>query len=135
MDGMKTGNRMLGNTAYCRVRRCMALPEHMRDGTREITGLSVVSGRRNEGLATTLMHKVCREADEAGLVLVLFPQPFDGGELDQERLIQWYSQRFGFQVIQVAPETLMARQPGATPRLLSLLPIADATVRIAHDWH
>jgi N-acetylglutamate synthase-like GNAT family acetyltransferase len=128
MDGMKTGNRMLGNLAVCRVRRCMALPEHMRDGTREITGLSVTAGRRNEGLGTTLMHKVCREADEANIVLVLFPEPFGGGEMDQDRLMQWYADRFGFQIVQMAPEPLMARMPGATPRLLALNPLTLAAV-------
>jgi hypothetical protein len=70
---------------------------------------------------------VCREADAAGLVLVLSPQPFgDNINLSKEQLTDWYERSFGFAIIQHEPMVLMARMPGATPRLLTLNPVTEA---------
>lgn len=124
-DVMKTGERKVG-PAVCRVRQTNAVPERMRGRVREITGVEVPAAHQNKGFATTLMHKVCREADEANIVLVLWPNPFgDNVNLSKGQLIDWYRDRFGFQCIQPDPY-LMARMPGATPRLLSLNPVSAA---------
>ncbi len=127
-DVMKTGDRSVG-PAHCRVRQTNAVPERMRGRVREVSGVEVPVNEQNKGYATTLMHKVCREADAANIVLVLWPQPFgDNISLSKQQLIGWYRERFGFQCIQPEPY-LMARMPGATPRLLSLNPVTEALQR------
>lgn len=123
---MPTGERRVGH-ATLRVRQCEALPLHMRPKTREIVNLETKFEEQGKGYATTLMHKVCREADAAGLVLVLSPQPWgDNMNLSQAQLIEWYQRSFGFQPIQTEPMVLMARMPGATPRILTLNPVTEA---------
>lgn len=123
---MPTGERRVG-PATLRVRQCEALPLHMRPKTREIINLETKFEEQGKGYATTLMHKVCREADAAGLVLVLSPQPWvDNINLSQAQLIEWYQRSFGFQPVQAEPMVLMARMPGATPRLLTLNPVTEA---------
>lgn len=119
---MQTGKRRVG-PATLRIRQCEALPQHMRAGTRELCALEVPAAEQGNGYATTLMHKVCREADAAGIVLVLWPQPFGDIALSRGQLIEWYESRFGFAPIQSDP-VLMARLPGATPRILGLRPTA-----------
>lgn len=117
---MKTGPRKVG-AATCRVRQCNALPEAMRQKTREVASLEVPFAEQGKGYATTLMHAVCREADEANLVLVLTPCPFgDNTRLSTDELVAWYERDFGFSQIQKDPVTLLARLPGATPRTLEL---------------
>lgn len=126
---MPTGERKVG-AARCRVRQCTALPEHMRAKTREVVNVETTFAEQGKGYATTLLHKVCREADAAGLVLVLSPQPYgDNINLSKQQLEEWYARSFGFTVIQHEPMTLMARMPGATPRLLSLNPVTEALVK------
>ncbi len=123
---MPTGERRVG-PASLRVRQCVALPLHMRTNTREVVNLETDAAEQHKGYATTLMHKVCREADAAGMVLVLSPQPWgDNINLSQGQLIDWYQRSFGFQPIQTEPMVLMARMPGSTPRLLSLKPVTQA---------
>lgn len=123
---MPTGERKVG-AARCRVRQCTALPEHMRAKTREVVDVETAAAEQGKGYATTLLHKVCREADAAGLVLVLSPQPFgDNINLSKSQLEQWYERSFGFQVIQQEPMTLMARMLGSTPRMLALNPVTEA---------
>lgn len=123
---MPTGERRVG-AAVLRVRQCEALPVHMRPKTREIVNLETKFEEQGKGYATTLMYKVCREADAVGLVLVLSPQPWgDNINLSQAQLIEWYQLRFGFQLVQTKPMVLMARMPGATPRLLTLNPVIEA---------
>lgn len=124
MDGMKTGDRKLG-AATCRIRQCTALPERMRARSRELTALLVQADKRGQGYGTSLVHKVCREADAAGIVLIVFPEPYDGSEWTKEQLVAWYEGNFGFAVIQQQPAVLLARMPGATPRMLSLNPVAE----------
>jgi hypothetical protein len=123
---MPTGERKVG-PARCRVRQCTALPERMRAKTREVVDVETPFDEQGKGYATTLLHKVCREADAAGLVLVLSPQPFgDNINLSKEQLTDWYERSFGFAIIQHEPMVLMARMPGATPRLLTLNPVTEA---------
>lgn len=122
---METRDHKVG-AATCRVRCTNAVPASMRHGIREVTSLQVPAAEQGKGYATTLMHSVCREADAANIVLVLWPQPFgDDVALSRGQLVDWYSRTFGFQVIQPDP-VLMARMPGATPRLLRLNPTIEA---------
>lgn len=126
---MPTGERKVG-PARCRVRQCTALPERMRPKTREVVDVEVPFEEQGKDYATTLLHKVCREADAANLVLVLSPQPFgDNINLSKEQLEQWYEHSFGFQVIQRAPMVLMARMAHGTPRMLQLNPVTEALVK------
>ena len=126
VNPMPSGERRVG-PAHLRVRQCTALPERMRAKTREIVDVETPFAEQGKGYATTLLHKVCREADAAGLVLVLSPQPFgDNINLSQAQLLDWYQRSFGFQPVQTEPMVLMARMPGATPRLLTLNPVTEA---------
>jgi N-acetylglutamate synthase-like GNAT family acetyltransferase len=122
---METKDHKVG-AATCRVRRTNAVPATMREGIREVACLQVPASEQGKGYATSLMHSVCREADAAGIVLVLWPQPFgDHIAMGKTQLIDWYARTFGFQVIQPDP-VLMARMPGSTPRLLRLNPTIEA---------
>lgn len=122
---MITGERKVG-AASCRVRQTNAVPERMRARVREVTALRTEASEQGKGYATTLMHKVCREADAANMVLILYPLPFGAHQgLGLSYLESWYEARFGFAIIQHEP-VLMARMPGATPRMLTLNPIAEA---------
>ena len=123
---MKTGSRSIG-PASLRVRRSNALPHDMQDSTREIANLEVPAGQQRRGYATTLMHKVCREADSAGLVLILWPAPYGDTGMSLDQLAAWYADEFGFAAIQQEP-MLMARLPDGTPRKLRLLPVVEAVV-------
>ena len=123
MDGrLKMGDRRLG-PALCRVTHCAALPKHMHARTREVKALHVAPAERGKGYGTSLMHKLCREADADNMILVLMPRGFADAAWTDEQLAGWYEQ-FGFQVIQREPAVLMARAPGSTPRLLALSPVA-----------
>ena len=128
---MQTGSRRVG-PASLRVRQSNAfnaLPMHMRGGLREITSVEVPADQQRKGYATTLMHKVCLEADDVGMVLVLWPNPF--GEhiaMSRGQLVDWYAREFGFALIQSEP-VLMARMPGSTLRVLALTPLVDAVAR------
>lgn len=129
---MKTGQRSVG-PAHLRVRQCSALPEHLRAKTREIVSLEVPASKQNQGYATTLMHKVCREADAANITLVLWPQMFgDNIAMSNGQLIGWYSRSFGFWPIQQDP-VLMARLPHSTPKILELKPLDAALLKEKHQ--
>lgn len=91
--------------ASLRVVIPQGVPESMRQGMREIVG--VTSENPRKGHATALMHTVCAEADHTRMVLMLEAKPFAEG-MTQEQLETWYA-RFGFQKIQETP-VLMARQ-------------------------
>lgn len=122
---METGTRTAGH-ATCRVRQTNSVPASMRAGIREVCSVEVPAEHQGQGHATALMHKVCSEADAAGMVLVLWPQPWgDNIAMSRDELISWYSTTFGFQVIQPEP-VLMARMVGATPRRLRLNPVIEA---------
>lgn len=72
---------------------------------------------RGQGHASALLREVCKEADAAAVMPVLFVEPFDTG-LSAVDLVAWYG-RHGFAEIQAEPVRMMARQIGATPRILS----------------
>lgn len=107
---MKVGARSLGPSSLM-VRICMALPNRMRLRTRELTKIHTKAEMQGQGCASDLVRMVCKEADEAGIVLILFPQPYgDDIALSRGQLIKWYS-GFGFQQTQQEPP-MMARMPG-----------------------
>lgn len=112
---MKIGARF-HKQASCRIAISTALPEDMRDGTRELVSLE--SDNPRKGHATALMHQVCAEADVGGIVLLLQPKPFGEG-MNEEQLGKFY-ERFGFVTVQEVPAKLMARQPRLVraPRLV-----------------
>ena len=128
---MQVGFRRVG-AASCQVVECSAIPCHMRQRTREIIAVRTAPEHRRKGYATTLMHQLCHEADSVGFILILFPNPFgaDDGEAGMEKsaLVNWYQDFFGFMPIQSNP-ILLARMPGATPRMgLKLQPITAAVI-------
>ena len=125
---MTTRDHRVG-PATCRVRRCNAMPSSLHESVREVSSVHVPASEQGKGYATTLMHKVCRDADAAGIVLVLWPQPYgDDAAMSREQLCAWYEREFGFVVTQPEP-LMMARQPGATPRLLRLNPVIEAMAK------
>jgi N-acetylglutamate synthase-like GNAT family acetyltransferase len=87
--------------ATCRIRRCNKLSEHMVKHTRELCDLYVPPAERRKGHATALVREVLKQADAAGLVLLVRP-PSD--------VQDWFG-RFGFMKIQDAP-LLLARNAG-----------------------
>lgn len=123
--GMIPGFRRSG-ASRCQIRAAEILPMHMRSGARMVTDVFTEPDQTGKGYASTLMHRICQEADEARILLVLEPKPFDHAKMSQEELEVWYAVRFGFQMIQLAP-MLFARMPGATPKVgLRLAPITAA---------
>lgn len=123
---MKTGERSVG-AAKLRVRQCPALPPALQKTTRELVNVETPFAEQGKGYMTTLIHKVCREADAANLVLVLTPQPYgDNINLSKQQLEDWYARSFGFHVIQREPMTLMARMVNGTPQALQLTPVTEA---------
>ena len=125
---MDTRDHTLG-PASCRVRQTNAVPLEMRASIRELCNLEVPAAEQGKGYATSLVHKVCREADAAGIVLVLWPQPWgDHIAMSRNQLAEWYAREFGFQAIQPEP-LMMARMVGGTPRVMGLKPTAEAAKR------
>jgi GNAT superfamily N-acetyltransferase len=102
------------NTARCRVVKPECLPVHMHKKVREVIDVFVPVASRNQGFATTLMHSICREADDHGITLFLKVEPFGDTELSADMLAGWYANSFGFALIQKDPP-LMARMPWSTP--------------------
>lgn len=92
--------------ASLRVAIATGLPEDMRSGIREIVDLA--SKNQGKGHATALMHRVCKEADKTGHILLLTPKSFADG-MTTEQLRDWYG-RFGFVELQKEPELLLVRQ-------------------------
>lgn len=86
---MKPGEReRLGATL--RVGVSTVIPLSMRSKVREITHLHVPEADRGQQLGSKLMRQVCREADEAGITLIL---------TCPNSLRTWYG-RLGFIVLQ-----------------------------------
>ena len=106
-DGM-IGSRTYGDSTL-RLTMSKAVPKEIQPGIREITSLYTSESSRGKGKASELLRKVCKEADNVGIVLLIVPKPFDDG-LDQDALEQFYS-RHGFTKIQDEP-IMMARQNG-----------------------
>jgi GNAT superfamily N-acetyltransferase len=113
---MEIGYRHHGD-AQARIRLCPGLGAKLQASTRELCDLQVREERQGQGHASALLREVCDEADAAGVMLVLFVEPFDAG-LSADSLVAWYG-RHGFAEIQAEPVKMMARQIGATPRILS----------------
>jgi len=84
-----------------------ALPPSL-DGVLELVRVWVDPEYRRQGYATELVKEVCNDADITSTVLMLRPNPFGEGGL--ENLVPFY-ERFGFTVIQKQPVVLMARMP------------------------
>ena len=120
---MKPGTRMHG-PASLRLSFNALVPAHLRGGLLEVSHVITPEQHRNHGYASMLLQKVCAEADAAGKVLLLNPQPYDTPELSADELTAWY-EGFGFNVIQEKPARLMARPPGTAPRA-KLKPLAFA---------
>lgn len=126
---MKTGTRSVG-AAKLRIRQCPALPPRLRKTTREVVSVETPRAEQGKGLATALMRKVCREADNAGLVLVLNPHPWgDNQNMNAQQLEDWYTRGFGFRVVQTTPMTLMARAVGSTPKAMKLTTITGTIIK------
>lgn len=122
---MKPGLRTYG-AASLQVRISMGIPAHLRQNSREITKVHTQADQQQEGHATALLRKVCAEADEAGITLILWPRPYgDEIALSQAQLIRWYARTFGFRQIQAEPP-MMARAPWSTPLYLKPIPSAVA---------
>ena len=85
-----------------------AVPAVMRDRVREVSAVHVEPEHRRQGFGSAIMQAVCADADHAGFVLLLQPEPESGG-MTIDELSAWYS-RFGFVAIQESP-LLMARSP------------------------
>lgn len=127
---MKTGERSVGY-AKLRVRQCPALPLALQKTTRELVNVETTFAEQGKGYMTTLIHKVCREADAAGLVLVLTPAPYgEDSSMTMEELHDWYARSFGFMVIQTSP-MMMARMVDGTPKRLQFNPL---TASIFKDY-
>jgi len=95
---MNLGNRVLGY-ATCKLVVSQAIP-NMR--LIEINSLHTNEHHRRKGWATKLINKICDEADEVGVGLLLMP--------DTAELQTWYT-TLGFQTLQEKPVILMARPP------------------------
>ena len=98
--------------ASCRICVPVSLPEALQSQVREL--VSVISEAPRKGHATALMHKVCDEADDAWLTLMLLVKPFDQG-MTEEQLMHFY-ERFDFFVAGHDP-TIMVRAPHKPRRL------------------
>ena len=120
---MEPGPRKFG-AATCRVGRTVQVPVRMRDRMREVSALYCPPEQRGQGFARELMHAVCAESDAANTVLMVHVEPFGDSDMTREQLATWYAEHFGFGPIQSEP-LLMARMPGATPRMLAT-PTAQA---------
>jgi len=121
---MPIGTRTHG-PASCQVRISMALPKRLRDRTREIIKVHTPATEQGNGHASKLLRQVCEEADEAGMVLVLWPRPYgDDIALSAGMLRDWYA-KFGFRVIQPEP-MMMARAPGLYTRLAPVVAACEA---------
>jgi predicted GNAT family N-acyltransferase len=71
-------------SASCRLNYSMGVPAEMRDRLRELSHLSAAD--QGKGHGSELMRKVCDEADQSAIVLLLTAKP---------ELFTWY-ERFGF---------------------------------------
>jgi len=125
---METGVRHHEN-ASCKIAICTAVPNQLRAKCRELVSLDVPENLRRTGMATALMKKIMKEADDCNMLLILFPEPFgEGIQMNKEQLITFY-EGFGFQSIQAKPKVMMARMPHANPGVFKVNEIAFATFR------
>lgn len=106
-----------------------SVPPHMRPRMRELTSLTVPHADRRQGLATSLMERVVREADCDGIVLLITVKPYDEEGISDVDALQAFYAKFGFTTIQPNP-VLMARQPVPPPR-----PVIDLSASIHSALH
>ena len=105
MDGaLKTGPRSY-ESARLRVRYPQFVSAHLRGNMREVSQFSADSTGLGHG--SELLKRVCAEADECSMPLMLLA--------DTDRLGAWY-ERFGFMALQLEPVTLMVRLPDGQGR-------------------
>lgn len=79
-----------------------------RDKLRELIQLYTAPDKRKQGYGTSLLIRVCKEADEAQKTLLVHVSPQDDRTV--ERLADWYEQ-FGFVPLQHEPAEIMVRLP------------------------
>lgn len=103
---MKYGTRTHGHSS-CQINKPTSLPEHMWRDFREVTHVQTPVEHRRGGEATVLMEKVCKEADEKRMMLLLIPEPYGDIGMDREQLIAWYVNKFEFTPIQQDPVILV----------------------------
>ena len=120
---MEPGERHHG-AASARIRLCPGLGPKLQASTLELCDLRVPQEQQGRGHASALLREVCKEADAAGVMLVLFVEPFGTG-LSADDLVAWYG-RHGFAEIQARPVRMMARMIGATPRTLGAAGVPSA---------
>lgn len=87
-----------------------AYPPEVQQVCRELTELYTLPEFRGQGKATELLENVCKEADDAGMSLLIHVKPYDDCKMESVRLQSWYA-RLGFVVFQSKPEVLMCRVP------------------------
>lgn len=99
---MNTGLR-IHESATLTVAIPQCVPEHMRDGMRELISVFTPPEDRRKGYATALLKAVCEEADATAMVLLLTAE---------DPLIGFY-RRFGFIELPREPhgKQQLARQP------------------------
>jgi GNAT superfamily N-acetyltransferase len=78
---------------------------------RNLTHLYVNPEYRNQGQASALLAKVNKEADEAGVALLVSPEPYGDYDLDQSELETFYA-KHGYVRLQDEP-LLMVRYVNA----------------------
>jgi hypothetical protein len=136
MNGYKrlSAPKLMGERTVGAARLKLSMPQVARSDVafknlRELSQLEVPSTEQRKGYATTLVHSVCREADQHGIVLMLAPQPFgDNIAMSMSELRDWYANEFGFMEFQSQP-LLMARLPGSTPGKMQLRPLSASMYR------
>jgi GNAT superfamily N-acetyltransferase len=104
------GRRELAS-ASCRIAEtagCLeGVPDEMKQGIRVV--LDVNASNPRKGHATKLMHQVSKEADRAGITLLLEARAFQDG-MTSDQLIKWYT-KFGFiEIPSEGDSIIMARQ-------------------------
>jgi len=94
----------------CSLRICVpeGFPVEIQQKSRELIELYTLPDKRNAGFARDLLNSVCKEADTAGISLLVHVKPYDG-QNESKRLQSFYA-KMGFVVFQTEP-TLMCRMP------------------------
>jgi ribosomal protein S18 acetylase RimI-like enzyme len=106
---VREGPRKVGQ-ASCDISVSQVMPAKIQAQVFEITSVYTPPEFRTQGHGRALLAAVCEEADGFRAILVLTVQAAKGSRMDNERLAKWYSELFGFVVIQ--PNIgLMARMP------------------------
>jgi len=123
-QGMRPGRREL-NEARANITFSDAVPAHMREQIREVSGLYVPPAARGRRLATALMNFICQEADSNRITLLLIVDSFQTDDdeplgPDDDQLAAWYA-KFGFTKLQDSPkgQIMVRRVHAPTPKLVA----------------